>query len=47
MAFSYFFHHFGRDLWDLDIPFMQSLDRQRTETLLRMIEHGINSPPDL
>jgi hydrogenase maturation protein HypF len=44
MAISYLFHHFGRGLWELDIPFTRRLDRQRTEMLLRMIERGINSP---
>ena len=44
MAISYLFHHFGRDFWDLDIPFVRGLDRPRTETLLRLIERGINSP---
>ena len=44
MAISYLFHHFGRDFWDLDIPFVRGLDRRRTETLLRLIERGVNSP---
>ncbi len=44
MAISYLFHHFGRDFWDLDIPFVRGLDRPRTETLLRLIERGVNSP---
>ena len=44
MAISYLFRHFGRDFWDLDIPFVRALDRRRTENLLQLIEHGINSP---
>ncbi len=44
MAISYLFRHFGRDFWDLDIPFVRALDRTRTENLLKLIEHGINSP---
>jgi hydrogenase maturation protein HypF len=44
MAISYLFRHFGRDFWDLDIPFVRALDRRRTENLLKLIEHGINSP---
>src|ERR1039458_8036273 len=44
MAISYLFRHFGRDFWSLDIPFIRALDRSRTETLLRVIERGINSP---
>jgi hydrogenase maturation protein HypF len=44
MAISYLFHHFGRDMWDLDIPFTNRLDRPRAETLVQMMERGINSP---
>jgi hydrogenase maturation protein HypF len=44
MAISYLFHHLGRGFWDLDIPFVRGLDRPRTETLLRLIERGVNSP---
>jgi hydrogenase maturation protein HypF len=44
MAISYLFQHFGRDFWGLDIPFVRALDRPRTETLLRLIERGVNSP---
>ena len=44
MAVSYLFHHFGRDFWGLDVPFMGRLDRSRTETLLRLIESGAHSP---
>jgi hydrogenase maturation protein HypF len=44
MAISYLFQHFGRDFWDLDIPFVRGLDRTRTQTLLQMIERGVNSP---
>jgi hydrogenase maturation protein HypF len=44
MGISYLFHHLGRGFWDLDIPFVRGLDRSRTETLLRLIERGVNSP---
>lgn len=44
MAVSYLFHHWGRDFWNLDIPFVRRLDRARTETLLQMMERGVNSP---
>ena len=44
MAISYLFHHFDRDLWNLEIPFVRALDRRRTENLLRLIESRINSP---
>ncbi|MDR3677621.1 MAG: carbamoyltransferase HypF [Acidobacteriota bacterium] len=44
MAISYLFHHFGRELLALDIPFVRGLNRRRTETLLEVIERGVNSP---
>jgi hydrogenase maturation protein HypF len=44
MALSYLFQYFGKDFWDFDIPFVRRLDRPRTETLLRLIERGVNSP---
>jgi hydrogenase maturation protein HypF len=44
MAISYLFRHFGRSFWDLDLPFVRTLDRRRTENLLRVIERGINCP---
>jgi hydrogenase maturation protein HypF len=44
MAISYLFHHFGRELWGIDIPFVRRLERGRTDTLLRLIETGANSP---
>ena len=44
MAVSYLFQYFGADFLRLPIPFVQQLDRQKTELLLRMAEHKINSP---
>jgi hydrogenase maturation protein HypF len=44
MAIACLFHYFGRDFWEFDIPFTRSLERQRAENLLRMVERGINSP---
>jgi hydrogenase maturation protein HypF len=44
MAVSYLRHHFSRDFWDWDIPFVRGLDRSRTETLLQINERGINCP---
>jgi hydrogenase maturation protein HypF len=44
MAISYLFAHFGRDFWDIDIPFVRTLDRSRTEKLVRVIERGLHSP---
>src|SRR6266496_481320 len=44
MAVSYLAHHFGRDFLNFSIPFVQQLERNQTETLLRMMERNINSP---
>ncbi len=44
MAVSYLFQHFGEDFWSLPIDFVKQLDRRRTETLLKMVERGVNSP---
>ena len=44
MAVSYLAQHFGPGFWELDIPFVQRLDRSRTSTLLRMMAQGVNSP---
>ncbi|MBI1750555.1 MAG: carbamoyltransferase HypF [Acidobacteria bacterium] len=44
MAFSYLVHHFGRDLFGLHIPFVEQLQRDRAEVVLRMIERGVNAP---
>ncbi len=44
MAVSYLAHHFGREFLGLSIPFVKQLDITKTELLLRMIEHKVNSP---
>ncbi|HTZ95740.1 MAG TPA: carbamoyltransferase HypF [Terriglobales bacterium] len=44
MALSYLFHHFGEDFRNADIPFVQQLDLQKSELLIRMSEHRLNSP---
>jgi len=49
MAVSYLAHHFGRDILKLDflgldIPFTRQLNRPKVDFLVRMIEHGVNSP---
>jgi hydrogenase maturation protein HypF len=44
MAVSYLVEHFGRDFLDLALDFVDSLDRQRTDVLLRMLERGVNAP---
>jgi len=44
MAVSYLAHHFGREFLGLSIPFVRQLDTAKTELLVRMIEHKVNSP---
>ncbi len=44
MAVSYLAHHFRRGFLDWKIPFVQKLDLSKTEILLGMIEHSVNSP---
>lgn len=44
MAVAYLAQHFGGRFRELDIPFVRNLDLQKTETLLRMMEHRLNSP---
>lgn len=44
MAVSYLAHHFGRDFLSMPIPFVQQLDPGKTELLLQMIDHQLNSP---
>ncbi len=44
MAVSYLNHHFGREFLRLRIAFVQTLDQQPTELILRMMERGVNSP---
>jgi hydrogenase maturation protein HypF len=44
MAVSYLAHHFGREMFDLEVSFVNQLDRRRAETVMRMIEKGLNCP---
>jgi hypothetical protein len=49
MAVSYLMHHFGREclkpgFLKPDIPFVRQLNRPKVDTLLRMMEQGVNSP---
>jgi hydrogenase maturation protein HypF len=44
MAVSYLAQHFGSEFLNFRIPFVEGLDRQRAEVLLRMMERGVNSP---
>jgi hydrogenase maturation protein HypF len=44
MAVSYLWHHFGRAFLNLEIPFLQELDRRQVEVVLRMLKQGVNAP---
>ncbi len=44
MAVSYLVRDFGPEFLEWDIPFVRRLDRRKAETILRMIERGVNSP---
>ena len=44
MAVSYLANHFGREFFELDIPFVRQLNQQKADFLLRMMEQGLNSP---
>ena len=44
MALSYLHHHYGGDLWKLDLPFLRAVDRKRAEFIVGMIEKKLNSP---
>ena len=44
MAVSYLAHHFGRNLLDMKLPFLRSLEPAKLDQLLRIIERHVNSP---
>jgi hydrogenase maturation protein HypF len=44
MAVSYLYQAYGKDFWDLPLPFVKHLERPKVEILLKMIRQGINSP---
>jgi len=44
MAASYLYRTFGDDFLNLNLPFIQNMDRKAWTTLRRMIETGTNSP---
>lgn len=45
MASVYLLNAFGEDFLNLPIPFVQSIDQQRWNTLRQMMHRNINSPP--
>jgi hydrogenase maturation protein HypF len=44
MALSYLDHTFGTGLWDLDLPWLQSVDRAQAQIVARMCARGVNAP---
>ncbi|MCK5322838.1 MAG: carbamoyltransferase HypF, partial [Desulfobulbaceae bacterium] len=44
MALSYLYDAFGRDFYNLDLPFLKGLDRNRVKIVIDMIDKGVNSP---
>jgi hydrogenase maturation protein HypF len=44
MAVAYLSQLFGREFLNFPVPFVRNLDHQKTETLLRMMDRGVNSP---
>jgi hydrogenase maturation protein HypF len=44
MGLMYLYHAYGEKLFDLPIPFVESLDRDTAPLLLQMARKGINSP---
>jgi len=44
MGIAYLYHTFGDDFFDLEIPFLQKIDREKKKTLIQMISAKINSP---
>lgn len=44
MGVSYLFREYGENMWDLPLPFIRHLDREKTRVLVQMMEKGINSP---
>jgi len=44
MAVSYLYQAYGRDLGRLDLPFLAAHQANNIETIIEMIEKGINSP---
>ncbi len=44
MAVSYLYQAYGEELREQSLPFLQKQNRQKMETLIRMIRQGINSP---
>lgn len=44
MAVSVLFQAFGEDLIDLDLPFLEQLEKEKISFICQMMEKGLNSP---
>ena len=44
MAVSYLYRHFGREFFDLQVPFVRQLDQGRVNLALAAMERKLNSP---
>ena len=44
MAVAYLYHHFGRELLKLKLPFSVAVEPSQIEVVLRMMEQNLNSP---
>jgi hydrogenase maturation protein HypF len=44
MAVSYLYDAFGEGIRDLDLPFLEELDKRRVEIVIEMISKNINAP---
>lgn len=44
MAVSYLYNTYGKELFDLNLPFVTQIDEQKLRFIVKMIEKGINCP---
>lgn len=44
MAVSYLYDAFGEEIWDLDLVFLKTLDKNNLKIIIEMIRKGLNSP---
>lgn len=44
MGVSYLYHSFGKDFLNLEIPFVQNLDKEHTSLLIQAIDKKLNTP---
>ncbi len=43
-ALSYLYYIYAEDIWNLDIPFVQNLNREKASLIIQMINKNINAP---